>query len=71
MAQEKLKQAIKDKLNVYDKDALVDIMADVCLMYVRTFTDMSNINCTQQCVNNIQEVDDFTTQRINNSLYGK
>lgn len=32
---------------------------------------MSNINCAQQCVNNIQEVDDFTTQRINNSLYGK
>ena len=71
MTQEKSKQAIKDKLNVYDKDALVDIMADMCLIYVRTFTDMSNVNCTQQCVNNIQEIDDFSAQRINNSLYGK
>ena len=71
MTQEKLKQVIKDKLNVYDKDALVDMMTDVCLMHIRTFTDISSVGHTQQCVHNIQEIDDFTTQRINNILYEK
>lgn len=47
------------------------MMADVCLMHIRIFTDISNVGHTQQCVHNIQEINDFTTQRINNSLYGK
>lgn len=77
MTQEELKQTLKDKLKECDKDTLVDIIADVCLIYIRArvFTDMSNANCIQQCVNNIQtytqEVNNFIIQRINTDLYGK
>ena len=75
MTQEELKQTLKDKLKECDKDMLVDIIADVCLMYVRArvFTDMSNANCMQQSLNNIQtniqEIDNFTTQKVNTNLY--
>lgn len=56
MTQEELKQTLKDKLKECDKDTLVDIIADVCSMYVstRVFADMSNDNCMRQCLNNIQ-----------------
>ena len=71
MTQEELKQTLKDKLKECDKDTLVDIIADVCSMYVRArvFADMSNANCIQQCVNNVQtylqQVDNVLTQRLN------
>lgn len=39
----------------------------------RVFADMSNANCTQQSLNNIQtyiqEIDNFTTQKVNTNLY--
>lgn len=34
MTQEELKQTLKNKLKECDKDTLVDIIADVCLIYV-------------------------------------
>lgn len=75
MTQEELKQTLKDKLKECDKDTLVDIIADVCLIYVRArvFTDMSNANCIQQPLNtiqtNIQEINNFITQKVNTNLY--
>ena len=75
MTQEELKQTLKDKLKECDKDTLVDIIADVCSMYVRArvFADMSNANCMQQPLNtiqtNIQEINNFITQKINTNLY--
>lgn len=75
MTQEELKQTLKDKLKECDKDTLVDIIVDVCFMYIkaRIFTNMSNANCMQQCANNIQtniqEIDNFITQKVNTNLY--
>lgn len=75
MTQEELKQILKDKLKECDKDTLVDIIADVCLMYVRAraFADISNANCIQQSLNNIQtniqEIDNFIIQKVNTNLY--
>lgn len=66
-----IKQTLKDKLKDCDKEVLIDVIAEVCSLYVnaRVFSDMSSANCIQQCVNNIQtsfqEVDNFITQRIN------
>ena len=74
MTQEELKQTLKDKLKECDKDLLVDIIADMCSMYVsaRALFDMSNANCIQHCINNIQtniqEVDNFLIQRINSNI---
>ena len=71
MTQEELKQTLKDKLKECDKNTLIDIIADVCFMYVRAkaFADMSNANCIQQCINNVQtnlqQVDKVITQRLN------
>ena len=69
-----IKQTFKDKLKDCDKEVLIDIIAEVCSMYVkaRIFSDMSNANCIQQSVNNIQtnlqEINNFITQRINVNL---
>jgi hypothetical protein len=74
MTQEELRQTLKDKLKECDKDTLVDIIVDACSMYIRArvFTDMSNANCIQQCVNNVQtnlqQVDNVLTQRLNINL---
>lgn len=74
MTKNNIKQTLKDRLKDCDKDTLIDIIADVCSMYIgaKLFTDMSNVNCTQQCVNNVQtnfqEIDSFLTQRINTNL---
>lgn len=75
MTREELKQKLKDKLKECDKDTLVDIIADLCLAYIgaRIFTDTSNTNCVKQSLNaiqaNIQELDNFITQKINANLY--
>lgn len=77
-----IKQTLKDKLKDCDKEVLIDVIAEVCNMYIgaKIFSDMSNANCIQQCANNIQtnvqEVDNFITQRINANFkkiinYGK
>lgn len=71
MTHQDIKETLKDKLKDCDKEVLIDIIAEVCSLYVnaRVFSDMSSANCIQQCVNNIQtnfqEVDNFITQRIN------
>lgn len=75
MTQEELRQILKNKLKECDKGTLVDIIADVCLMYIRAriFTDMSSANCMQQPLNNIQtniqEINNFITQKVNTNLY--
>lgn len=77
MTQEELRHTLKNKLKECDKDTLVDIIADVCLMYIRArvFADMSSANCLQQPLNNIQtniqEIDNFITQKINANLYAR
>ena len=74
MTHQDIKETIKDQLKDCDKEALIDIIAEVCSLYVnaRVFSDMSSANCIQQCTNNIQtniqEVNDFITQRINTNL---
>ena len=74
MTQEQFKQSLIDKLKDCDKDTLINIITEVCAMYVqaRVVSDMSGANCIQQCVNNvqtnIQEVDSFLTQRINTNF---
>jgi hypothetical protein len=35
MTQEELRHTLKNKLKECDKDTLVDIIADVCFMYIR------------------------------------
>lgn len=77
MTREELKQTLKDKLKECDKDTLVDIVADVCSMYVmaRIFTNTSSANCMQQHLKTIQtntpEIDNFITQKVNTNLYAK
>lgn len=74
MTQEDIKQSLKDKLKDCDKEVLIDIIADICSIYIRarTFADMSSANCIQQCINNIQtnfqEVDNIITQKINANI---
>ena len=74
MDKEEFKQSLKDKLKDCDKDTLIDTIADICTIYIqaRVFSDISSANCIQQCTNNIQtniqEVNDFLTQRINTNF---
>lgn len=71
MTHQDIKETLKDKLKEYDKEILIDIIAEICSIYIsaRIFSDMSSANCIQQCVNsiqtNFQEVDNFIAQRIN------
>lgn len=66
-----IKDLIKDKLNQLSKEELVDALAEVCAIYVSAniTTQLSNANCIQQCVNNVQtnlqQVDNVLTQRLN------
>ena len=69
-----IKNLIKDKLNQLSKEELIDALADVCAIYVTAniTTQLSNTNCIQQCINNvqtnIQQVDNILTQRLNINL---
>ena len=71
MTQEDIKQTLRDKLKDCDKEVLIDIIAEVCSIYVnaKIFSDIISANHIQQCVNdiqtNFQEVDNFIAQRIN------
>jgi len=66
-----IKELVKEKLNQLSKEELVDALADVCAIYVSAniTTQISNANCIQQCVNNmqtnLQQVDNVLTQRLN------
>lgn len=77
MTQEELRHTLKNKLKECDKDTLVDIIADVCLMYIRArvFADMSSANCMQTPLNtiqtSIQEINNFITQKVNTNLYAR
>lgn len=68
MTREELKQTLVDKLKECDKNTLVDIIADLCLVYIgaRALIDMSSVNCMQQPLSNVQT--DIHIQRINNSM---
>lgn len=69
-----IKDFIKEKLSQLSKEELVDVLTDVCVIYVKAniTTQLSNANCIQQCVNNIQtcsqQVDNVLTQRLNNNF---
>ena len=69
-----IKELIKEKLNQLNKEELVDVLADVCAIYVSAniTTQLSSANCIQQCVNNVQtnfqEVDNIITQKINANI---
>lgn len=69
-----VKDLIKEKLNHLSKEELVDALADVCTIYVSAniTTQLSNANCIQQCVDNIQtksqQVDNVLTQRLNSNF---
>lgn len=66
-----IKDLIKERLNQLSKEELVDALADVCTIYVSAniTTQLSNANCIQQCINNVQtnlqQVDNVLTQRLN------
>ena len=69
-----IKDLIKGKLNQLSKEELVDVLADVCTIYVSAniTTQLSSANCIQQCINNVQtnlqQVDNVLTQRLNNNF---
>ena len=71
MKVEHIKQTFKDKLKDCDKEVLIDIIADICSIYIgaRVFADISSANCIQQCINNVQtnlqQVDNVLMQRLN------
>ena len=50
MTNQDIKQKLKDKLKDCDKEILIDIIAEVCSIYVnaKVFSDMSSANCIQQ-----------------------
>ena len=66
-----IKDLIKERLNQLSKEELVDVLADVCTIYVSAniTTQLSSANCIQQCLNNmqtnLQQVDNVLTQRLN------
>lgn len=66
-----IKELIKERLNQLSKEDLVDVLADVCTICVSAniTTQLSNANCIQQCVNNVQtnlqQVDNVLTHRLN------
>lgn len=65
------KQLIRERLNQLSKEELVDALSDICAIYVSASiaTQLSNANCIQQCINNVQtnlqQVDNVLTQRLN------
>lgn len=69
-----IKELVKEKLNQLSKEELVDVLADVCVIYVSAniTTQLSSANCIQQCINNVQtnlqQVDNILTQRLNINL---
>lgn len=71
-----IKDLIKERLNQLSKEELVDILADVCSIYITAniTTQLSSANCIQQCVNNVQtnlqQVDNLLTQRLNINFKG-
>lgn len=75
MTQEEFKQTLKDKLKECDKNTLVDIIADLCVVYIgaRAFVDISSANCMQQQLSNvqtnIQEINNFIIQKVNTNLH--
>ena len=66
-----VKDFIKEKLNQLSKEELVDILADVCAIYVSAniTTQLNSANCIQQCINNVQtnlqQVDNVLMQMLN------
>lgn len=66
-----VKDLIKEKLNQFSKEDLVDALADICAIYAteNITTQLSSANCIQQRINNVQtnlqQVDNVLTQRLN------
>lgn len=50
-----IKDLIKERLSQLSKEELVDVLADVCTIYVSSniTTQLNTANCIQQCVNNV------------------
>ena len=74
MKQEDIKQTLKDKLKNCDKEVLIDIIAELCSIYVNAIilSNINSVNSIQHCVNNIQsniqEVENIMTQKINANI---
>ena len=71
MIMSNIKELVKEKLNQLSKEELIDVLVDVCAIYVSAniTTQLSSANCIQQCINNVQtnlqQVDNVLTQRLN------
>lgn len=69
-----IKGLIKERLNQLSKAELVDVLADVCAIYVSAniTTQLSSANCIQQSINNVQtnlqQVDNVLSQKLNINL---
>ena len=71
MKQEDIKQSLKDKLKDCDKEVLIDIIAELCSIYVNARI-LSNINSVNNIQTNIQEVENSITQKVKEIInYGK
>lgn len=71
MTKEAIRQTLREKLKDCSKETLIDIIADVCAIYVeaRVFSGISNTQRVNQymkdILTNVQEVDDSLIQRVN------
>jgi hypothetical protein len=69
-----VKELIKEELNLLSKEELVDVVANICTIYVAAniTTKLSNANCIQHCINNVQtnfqEIENCITQKVNKSI---
>lgn len=63
MTQEELKQTLKDKLKECNKNILVNIIIDLCILYIgaKACINMMMPNTVQD---DVQDIINFTTKRI-------
>lgn len=72
MTREGLKQILEDKLKECNKDTLVDIIVDLCLVYLgtRAVNKINSLYHIQQLLNTIQtNTQEIITQKVNTNLY--
>lgn len=64
-----IKDLLRERLQELSKEELIDIIADIASVYVKSSVlgSMSGANCIQQCVNNVQT----DVQEAINGLYAK
>lgn len=64
-----IKDSLRERLQELSKEELIDIIADIASVYVKSsiLSRMSDANCVQQCVNNVQT----NVQEAINGMYAK